>query len=198
MNRLCLMRFYLVGPMDYDRNSGREWRAEMEQWLLGRRAIPLNPYYKPLRDITDDAAENDDNFYRRLHAKKSRDFEEVRRLMKPVVHTDLRMVDHCDAIICNLDLEKRPCGTWDEIITGANQNKPVLIHAVQGVSELPDWLFGRLPHRAFFDEWLEMKDYLEYIDESTEVDDLGGRWKFFDYEPLVRQALGLEDIGCSS
>lgn len=185
------MRFYLVGPMDHDRNGGREWREMMSEWLLDRGAIPLNPYYKPLRNAGT-AAEDDDNFSVRQAEKRSGNWHLVRALMKPVVHTDLRMVDHCDAIICNLDLDKRPCGTWDEIITGTNQNKPVLIHAVQGMKELPDWLYGRLPWEGFFNEWDHMKDYLDYIDTSNEVGDLGGRWKFFDYEPLVRKALKLD------
>jgi hypothetical protein len=167
----------------------------MSEWLLKRGAIPLNPYYKPLRDANT-AAEDDDNFFLRQEEKKSGDWERLRQLMKPVVHTDLRMVDHCDAIIVNLDLDKRPCGTWDEIITATNQNKPVLIHAVQGMEELPDWLYGRLPWQGFFNNWEDMKDYLTYIDtEETmeKVMTMGGRWKFFDYEPLVRKALGLEE-----
>ena len=188
-NRLCLMRFYLVGPMDYDRNSGREWREDLSEWLFNRRAIPLNPYYKPLRDMT--GVEDDDSFNQRLEAKKNKDYKKLRELAKPIVHTDLRMVDHCDANIINLDLSKRPCGTWDELFTGVNQNKPSIIHAVQGVSELPDWLFGRMPYELFFDTWEDIKSYLHYIDTAEEVDDLGGRWKFFDYEPLVRRALKL-------
>lgn len=196
MNRLKLMRFYLVGPMDHDREGGREWRDMMSEWLLERGAIPLNPYYKPLRDAGT-AAEDDDNFSQRQQAKQDGNWPLVRELMKPVVHTDLRMVDHCDAIIVNLDLEKRPCGTWDEIITATNQNKPVLLHAVQGIKELPDWLFGRLPWEGFFESWGAMKAYLDMIDMETYLHShLGGRWKFFDYEPLVRKALKLEDIKC--
>ena len=49
----------------------------------------------------------------------------------------------------------------------------------------------RFPHQLFFDTWEQIKVYLNYIDTSNEVDDLGGRWKFFDYEPLVYKALGL-------
>lgn len=183
------MRFYCCGPMDFDRDCGREWREMMSEWLFDKHAIPLNPYYKPIRD-TDIAKEDDENYVKRQYAKRRGGWSTLRELMKPVVHTDLRMVDHCDAIVCNLDLDKRPCGTWDEIITGTNQNKPVLIHAVQGVKELPDWLFGRLPYQGFFDSWSNLKDYLNYIDTNDNPDDMGGRWKFFDYEPLVKKALG--------
>ncbi|RLI47396.1 hypothetical protein DRO61_07970 [Candidatus Bathyarchaeota archaeon] len=193
MNRLKLMRFYLVGPMDNDREGGRQWREMISDWLLERSAIPLNPYEKPLRNA-ETAAEDDNNFFARQKAKAEGDWRTVRELMKPVVHTDLRMVDHCDALIVHLDLDKKPCGTWDEIVTAANQNKPVLIHAVQGIKELPDWLFGRLHYDFFFNDWYEMKGYLDYIntepDETLHVNEPSSlKWKFFDYEPLVKEAL---------
>lgn len=187
------MRFYLVGPMDHDRESGRQWRDEMSDWLFERGAIPLNPYYKPVRIDHAEAFEDDDNYFARSEAIKIGDFDKARDMMKPVIETDLRMVDHSDVLVCNLDLDKRPCGTWDESITAANQNKPVIIRAVQGVKNLPPWMFGRFKHEMFFDEWSGVKQYLNHIDKDDNIDMLG-KWKFFDYKPLVLRALGIQEV----
>lgn len=193
MNRLKLMRFYLVGPMDHDREGGRGWREDMGEWLFSRKALPLNPYYKPVTKDHEEAFEDDDNYVIRSEAIKNGDFELASELMKPVIETDLRMVDHSDAIICNMDLDKRPCGTWDELFTAAGQNKPVIVHAEQGVKQLPPWMFGRFKHQMFFNTWNEIKNYLDYIDKDPKPDRLG-KWRFFDYEPLVLKALDLQGV----
>lgn len=189
-NRLKLMRFYLVGPMDYDRDSGREWREDIGEWLISRKALPMDPYNKPMLDLHADGLEDDDNYEARKIAIASGDFAEARRLTKPVVSADLRMVDESSALICNLDLDKRPCGTWDETFMSAGQNKPIIIHCPQGVKNLPHWLFGRLNHECFFDTWPDVKKYLAHIDTDDNIDTLN-RWKFFDLEPLIRRVLNL-------
>ena len=192
MNRLKLQRFYLVGPMDHDRESGREWREDMSEWLFSRKAIPLNPYYKPLLD-EEDGLEDDDNYKKRVEAQERGDWDELARLTVPVIRTDLRMVDHCDAIIVNMDLEKYPCGTWDEMFTAINQKKPVIVHAAQTRHKLPHWMFARFNHQMFFDTWEDLKNYLDDVDQGEEVENFN-RWKFFDYEPLVLKALNLQQV----
>ena len=186
INRLKLMKIYMAGNMDHDRVGGRVWREDMEEWLFSRSAIPLNPYHKPVHGI---AEEDDDQYNRTRKAIIEGRYEDARQSMIDIVHIDLRMVDSSDALIVNINLDKRPCGSWDEIFMAASQNKPVLIHCAQGIRELPNWLFGRLPHELFFDSWNDMKTYLAHIDNDDIVDTVGRRWKFFDYSSLVERAL---------
>lgn len=197
-NRLKLMRFYLVGPMDYDREAGRPWRVEMTDWLKQRKGLPIDPYHKPLLQIHKEAMEDDDRYEERneIIDKLSKQpyntqlREELRAIMKPIVHTDLRIVDHADVLVVNLDVEKRPCGTFDETFTGTDQNKPIIVHCPQGVSEIYPWMWGRLPHELFFDKWDDVYSYLDHIDTSPDDKiDLLGRWKFFDLEPLIKEVL---------
>ena len=115
---------------------------------------------------------------------------ELRLITKPIVHTDLRIVDNADAIICNLDVEKRPCGTYDETFTAADQNKPIVVYCPTGLGDIPDWMWGRIPHELFFDSWQAVMDYLDHIDKDPDEDiNLLNRWKFFDWEPLTQRAL---------
>lgn len=190
-NRLKFNIAYLVGPMDHDRHSGREWRKEMTTWLKKRRILPIDPYHKPLMPIHQAAHEgNDDWFEERQQAKKNHDYQKVREIMKPIVHTDLRIVDKADFLIVHMDKEKYPCGSFDEIVTAANQNKPIIIHCPYGVHEMYDWMFGRIPHQLFFNTWEEIKEYIRHIDEDPDEEiNLLNRWKFFNLEPLILEAM---------
>lgn len=182
------MRFYLIGPMDHDRESGKQWRDMMSEWLLSRHAIPINPYNKPMHKSHMDGLEDEDNYKLRKRLIKEGRFAEAREVTMPVVHTDLRAVDHADGLICHLDVEKKPCGTYDEMFTGAWQNKPIIIHNPHGVRTTPDWLFGRLPYQLFFDDWRDIKKYLDHINNDNDIDTLG-KWKFFNFEPLIRSII---------
>ncbi len=186
-NRLKFSRAYLVGPMDHDRESGRQWREDLSQWLLEKlQVIVFDPYNKPLHDIHRDGLEDDDNYFYRELALETERWELMREYMKPVVATDLRMVDNVDFLIVNLDIEKHPCGTFDECFTADNQNKPVIIYCPQGKSKIYHWLWGRLKPELFFDDWDDVKAYLEHVAfaPDDEIDCLD-RWKFFDIENLI-------------
>ena len=194
-NRLKLMRVYLVGPMDHDRESGKAWRIEMSEWLKSRGALPVDPYDKPLLPIHKEGLEDDDQWVKRkelMSQLADNDTPElraaIREIMKPIVHTDMRIVDNVDCLIVHLDVDKRPCGTFDEMFTGADQNKPVIVHCPQGIDHIHDWNWGRLKPELFFDSWADVKEYLRHIDEDDEIN-LLDKWKFFEWEPLVREVL---------
>ena len=137
--------------MDYDRESGKEWRLHISAWLRYRNIIPFDPYNKPVSD--EEGLENDDAYDEIKTAKSNKDWHKVRELVKPIVSIDLRLVDHADFLIVNYDVEKRPCGTIDEIVTACNQNKPVLLYCPQGIGEIHNWMFGRIPIEFMFDNW---------------------------------------------
>lgn len=189
LNRLRLQRIYLVGPMDYDRDAGKPWREDLTIWLKARKALPIDPYCKPI--IYDIAAKEDDDMAeRREAAMQMGDFDAVSKIVKKIRVTDLRITDMSDVVVANLDIEKVPCGTYEEIFTCNRSKKPILVHCPQGVKEIPRWMFGVLPYQFFFDSWTDVKEYLRHIDEDEVINTLG-RWRFFDFEPLIREVLEL-------
>ena len=190
LNRLKLMRFYLVGPMDHDRQAGRDWRVEMGNWLNSRKALYLDPYNKPLM-MGEIGKEDDETYDKVTVALSNKDDSEIRRLMKPVVSIDLRMVDHADAIIVNLDKDKHPCGTFDELFMSCLESKPTIVMCPQGKYNIHRWLWGRIPYQFFFDSWDGVKNYLDYIDTSPQVETLD-RWKFFDMADQIRKVMNME------
>ena len=196
MNRLKLMRAYLVGPMDYDRHTGKEWREEIGEWLhLEKNAIVIDPYHKPMSSVSTEFALEDDENYRIVkQAIADGNYARAESRMKKVRATDLRIVDHSDFQIINLDLDKRPCGTYEEMFTGNRQKKPLITVCPQGKKAIPPWLFGTFPHQMMFETWDEVKDYLNHIDTAVDekIDTLG-RWVFFDLEKQIRSILDCKD-----
>lgn len=188
INRLLFQRAYLIGPMDHDRESGKQWRIDLFEWLIKRGVVPLDPYNKPVHKLHMDGLEDDDNYHLRVEATERGDFDKLSELMKPIVSIDLRMVDHADFLVCNLDMTKRPCGTFDELFMAASQNKPIIIRCPQGKKNIPPWLFGRLPHQLFFESWEEVTEYLHHIDTAPKIETLD-RWKFFDVKPIMKEIL---------
>lgn len=184
-----LHRAYLIGAMDRDREGGKQWRDDLLPWLKERQIIAFNPYQKPALD--KGTFEDDDAFVARHKAKVEGDYNFVRQNMKQVRAFDLRMVDHSDFLILNLDIHQHPCGTYEELFSGNRQKKPIITRCAHGKKNMPDWLFGVYPHETMFDTWDEVKEYIRHIDEDMEIDTLG-RWQFFDLENAIREILNVK------
>ena len=110
--------------------------------------------------------------------KQEKRYDELSKVMKTIRNVDLRLVDISDFLIVNLDLDIHPCGTYEEIFLANREKKPILINVAQGKQNAPDWLFGTIPHQMIFDSWLDLQEYLMYIDGAEEIVTYN-RWYFF-------------------
>ena len=97
--------------------------------------------------------------------------------MRVIRNTDLRMVDLSDFLIVNLDIDKQPCGTYEELFLANRQKKPIILRIPQGKENTPDWLLGTIPHETIFSSWEEIKAYLNTVNEGHGR--LDSRWMFF-------------------
>ncbi len=116
----------------------------------------------------------------RHKAKRAGDFEFVRNQMKQIRPVDLRMVDICDFVVCNLDSEVHACGTYEELYWANRMKKPIIVRTSQGIEHTPDWLFGTLPFEMIFSTWDQVKVYLRHIAHDPVIDRLN-RWYFFNW-----------------
>jgi hypothetical protein len=175
MNRLKNQRVYLAGAMDRVADRGAGWRALITPFLQNLGVTVFNPLNKP----SDLGAEDEDTHRRKVLLKEEGDYEGFSDIMKTVRAIDLRLVDISDFLVVNLDLNTHPCGTLEEIFLANRSKKPVVVRMEQGKGNVPDWLFGTLPHSMFFSTWGEVRDYLKYINSSPEIE-CEGRWRFFN------------------
>jgi len=176
MNRLALNRGYLCGAMDRVLDGGVGWRQHLIQSLKDLKILWLDPTRKPI----DIGVEDLENRALRHKAKRAGDFECVRGQMKQIRPVDLRMVDICDFLVVNLDMQVHACGTYEELFWANRMKKPVLIRIEQGVEHTPDWLFGTFPFEMIFSTWDQVTTYLRHIAHDPVIDRLN-RWYFFNW-----------------
>lgn len=175
-NRLKGQRVYLAGAIDRCPNLGTAWRDEITPFLKEKGIDVFNPMTKPTNLAKEADGEARIN---RNELKKAGKYEELRSIMKEIRNVDLRMVDISDFLIANLDLAIHPCGTLEEIFLANREKKPIIIRMEQGKENCPDWLFGTVPHKMIFSNWDEIKEYLNYIDSSENIETFN-RWYFFN------------------
>ncbi len=181
--RLCGLRAYLAGNIDLCPNGGVEWRRSLIPWLTLRDVTVFDPTNKPVGLISEDQ----ENIGYRQQLKKEKEYDELSRVMREISNIDLRMVDICDFLIAYINLNIYACGTIHEIALANSQKKPVLVVCKQGKSNVPDWLYGRLNHDEFFDDFHSLKDYLNQVDCDPAFEP-NKRWLFFSKQHLQNSA----------
>lgn len=181
MNRLRGMRCYLIGAMDRVPDGGAPWRDNISCFLRGMDIIVLNPCDKPITIGYEKPEDRD----RINDLKRNGRYDEVAEEIRLLRVVDLRMVDMSDFIICNLDISVHATGTYEEMFWANRLKRPILIHCEQGKSNVPNWLFGVLPHEFFFSNWSELQEYILNVNSSVETPKHYKRWMFFDYNRLT-------------
>lgn len=178
MNKLKGQIVYLSGGIDRVKDCGVSWRKKWTPVLHSLGLGVIDPTDKPSSDIPEDIATRE-----RMRVYKSEGkYDEVANWVKQLVAIDLFYVDKSDIVITYLDMNEFPCGTFDEIFMAAGQQKPVIIVCPDGKGGIPNWLFGRLKHKLFFNNFEEMVEYLKRADAGleTELNKRSG----FDYNKI--------------
>lgn len=181
MNKLKGLRCYLAGNMDYVDDGGTKWRDDVTPILEDMGVNVLSPCAKEkFLDPASAAIETSTNREYRKRLKEAGEYERLASEGKPIRTTDLRCVDVVDFIVLVIDLDKRPCGTWEEFFTANRQKKPVIFITKQGKPETPDWVFLTIPHQMIFSTLEDGIDYLKKVDSGEDGRDFG-RWVFFQF-----------------
>mgnify|MGYP000023023203 CR=1 FL=1 len=174
-NTLC----YLCGAMDRVPDGGAGWRNMITPVLKDMNVGVLDPCNKP----TDFACE-DDQFRDMITILKSKGkFNDVREFMRDIAAIDLRMVDIAHFVIMYMDIDIHMCGSYHEASVAIQQKKPLLVVCKQGKENVPNWLFGVMPHQHMFSTWQELICYLGDVHTGKEHNHYN-RWRFFDFEKV--------------
>lgn len=174
INRLKNTQTYLVGAMDRVADNGITWRNKISPTLENLGIRILNPCLKP----TENSLEDDYTRHWIEYYKETEQYDKIKKHYSSIRCADLRCVDVSDFIIAHIDLSVHACGTYEEIVTANRQKKPILVWCEQGKQAAPNWLFFMLPHQHIFGSSNEIISYLNIVNSSPNLDDLG-RWIFF-------------------
>jgi nucleoside 2-deoxyribosyltransferase len=163
--------------MDRAADAGVGWRRDIRATLDDLNILWLDPTRKPIQI----GIENDASRAHRKATKAQGNYSFVTKEMKPIRCVDLRMVDICDFLVVNLDLDIHACGTYEEIFLANRQKKPVFVHVEQGKNNTPDWLFAALPHEYFSSTWEQVHKHIKHVARDPKFVDYHNRWYFFDW-----------------
>lgn len=180
MNKLKGQFSYLIGNMDgISFEKATSWRKDISKFLKSMNVLVLDPTDKP----NDSFIEDQEFRKKRKEALEQEDYNTVVSMMKPTRSIDLRCVDKSDFLVCNIDIEGKPFGSIEEIVTANRQKKPIIIHCPQGKKALPPWAFAMCPHELFFDTWDDVQTYLFAVNSGMDSRTFD-RWYFWDWDKL--------------
>jgi hypothetical protein len=159
-NRLKNTMCYLCGPMDRVDDGGVGWRRYITPILKGAGVGVLDPSDKPTHFALED-----DSFRSTVNTLKVKgSFDEVKSMMY-------------------MDIDSHMCGSYHEAFVSIQQKKPLLIVCKQGKENVPNWLFGVMPHEHMFSTFDDLIHYLGDVDSGWDKQHYN-RWRFFDFEKI--------------
>lgn len=188
---------YLSGPIDFDRDGGKDWRDEWTAKLceLGFRTKQIfNPCRKPLKNAPFNL--DDESAIMKKH-RSNREWNKLCSIMSQIAHIDLRMCDKSDLILVNMPLycqdkallnylEKyapynfleplsnlriQTYGTIHEIVVARQQKKPVMMVWPGGKKTCSAWLMWLIGHQNVFASFAELCTRLRNISRGkTSID----------------------------
>ncbi len=179
MNRLKNTICYLCGAMDRVADGGVVWRKMITPLLKNIGVGVLDPSDKPT-----DFAQEDPSFREDIISfKEEGSFDEVKDSMRDIAAIDLRMVDIAHFVIMYMDINVHMCGSYHEAFTAIQQKKPLLIVCEQGKENVPNWMFGVMPHQHMFSDWASLIQYLHDVSSGYDREHYN-RWRFFNFEKV--------------
>lgn len=171
-NKLDNVVCYLCGSMEFCPTGGIQWRRRLKDRSveLGLNINWIDPTEKPKGLLQEDNV-----LYNKI--KASKDWGQLTRLVKQIRREDLRCVDLSDFLIVRMDKNVHACGTYDELYTAEDQQKPILMISVGGKEALPGWLWAVVREEEIFDNEEQCLNYLVRLN-SGEIK-LDDRWVLF-------------------
>lgn len=166
---------YMLGPMEFAKDNGANWRIKATEFLKKLDIGCLNPVNKPC----EHAPEDEQSKIERKKLKESYRFDEFSTIMKEIVSIDLRLCDKCDFGLMYFNRNIFTCGTFVEYAHLNIQRKPVVIWTDDGLENISDWLFGQTNWKLMHSSLDEALEYIRHIHQDEKIDRLN-RWKFFN------------------
>jgi nucleoside 2-deoxyribosyltransferase len=167
-----------IGAMEKNRDGGLNFRNRVHDELSPLGIKCWNHYNSP---IHCSISEGDDELFLRLKTfKENGQFDEIAKY-KQIRNNDLALIDKCDFVICQLDMDVLSCGTWEELFLAIKLCKPVFLYCVQGKKSLPLWIFWSLKLEYVYNDLDEILETIKKID-SEEIEINMNKWKLLTPE----------------
>lgn len=134
-----MTRVYLSGGMEYAENEGRDWRRDVQQWLVSELGCSVfNPNLESERFLAQRLPGVD---FRLL---KRQDPGRFRTVVTEIVELDCREIaERTDFVVCYWDDgAARGAGTKGEVTIARYTGKPVYLVTSIPEVDIPGWVLG--------------------------------------------------------
>ncbi len=177
---------YLSGAMEAANDFGHGWRKSFQSKI--KKALPeiilLDPTNKPSNLISESKSIGE--VFKTIDLNDRQQLNTFIRYAKRIRRDDLRMCDLSDFMIVRIDKKIPACGTFDELFTIEDQQKPIFAIVEGGLSGLPGWLFAVLnPYEVFATEEECIAHLVKLNNGEIALDD---RWV------LIRNHLNTQEL----
>ncbi len=149
------MRVYLSGGMEYASDEGKNWRGEMQQWLIEHLHCEIfNPNEESERFFSTHHPSID------FRALKSSDVTLYRQIAARLVMTDCsEIAQRSDFVVCLWDeAAMRGAGTKGELTIARYFGKPVYMVSSMQLQDIPGWVLGCTTN--LFTSFSELKTFI--------------------------------------
>lgn len=171
-------RALVIGAMEKDRIGGARMRDYVEEQLSPLGIKVWNHYKSPIECSIN---EGDDDIFSMLEGFREDENYEAIAKYKQIRHNDLALIDKCDFVICELNMETFSCGTFEEVFLANRHKKPIFLFCKQGKKSIPIWMWWTLPTNYFYNDCDEIVDTLSKIHfGQIKID--SDRWKLLKKE----------------
>jgi hypothetical protein len=163
-------RVYLCGPISDAADFGIGWRQEFTEKTKDLGLIHLDPTDKPGGYLS----ETQDQQKQIQRFREHQDWSGLEIYMKKIRRMDLRLVDKADFIVIYVDPNSHMLGSYDEILTAEDQQKPIFLIVNGRLEDLNPWIFTAVDHNNMFESVDSCVSYIRGIDEGRMV--LSNEW----------------------
>lgn len=167
MNYLKGKKVYLSGHIHTLNDDGMTWRNYITPLLEEFDLEVLDPCKKHIKSGDGSLSEigNSKKKFRDMIVNEQ--WDKVKVDFWPIVRTDLKMVDHCDFVICDYDPTLPTVGTIHELVVATFEKKVILLkYNRDQLESFNPWICTFIKSHHFFADWDLMWEYLEEVDNG--------------------------------
>lgn len=157
-------RVYLSAPMEFS-SAGNEWQNKTRKWV---KHVLTEEFKLKVFDPYDDPFQNIAEKVKKL--KSEGNYEEVRKIAKPFVNSDLALTDRADILVAYVPYKVATVGVTHEIINANNAKKVTLLVEGTDKSKISTWYSGFISDKYMFGIWEDLFSFLRDVNADKYKD----------------------------
>ncbi|MBN2600841.1 MAG: hypothetical protein JXR87_02490 [Candidatus Marinimicrobia bacterium] len=149
------MKVYLAGAIEHAPDKGKEWRADLAEFLQREFGHEVyNPHIEEPKIITEEERQ-------KFRSLKTENLPEFQKIVRKLIRNDIKSIlTEIDYVICLWDeYAEKGGGTYGELTFAFYHGIPVYMVTPMSLQEISGWILGCTTE--FFKDFNELKTFLK-------------------------------------